>query len=238
MAPYLSIIIPTYNEEKRLPGTLDFIFAFLRKQTYEAEIIVSDDGSRDRTVKISAEKLRFSDSQVLVSPRNVGKGDAVRRGMLAAKGQYLLITDADLSTPIEEVRRFLRYLEAGDDIVIGSRALEDSKIEIHQSFYREIMGRVYNLIARAFSFKGIMDSQCGFKCFKSQVAKELFGLQKINGFSFDAEILFLAQKKGYKIREEPVIWRNSSQSRVQLIRDPIAMFFDLIKIRWIHRNLR
>ena len=158
--------------------------------------------------------------------------------MLAAKGQYLLITDADLSTPIEEVRRFLRYLEAGDDIVIGSRALEDSKIEIHQSFYREIMGRVYNLIARAFSFKGIMDSQCGFKCFKSQVAKELFGLQKINGFSFDAEILFLAQKKGYKIREEPVIWRNSSQSRVQLIRDPIAMFFDLIKIRWIHRNLR
>ncbi|HOG24540.1 MAG TPA: glycosyltransferase, partial [Candidatus Omnitrophota bacterium] len=106
MAPYLSIIIPTYNEEKRLPGTLDFIFAFLRKQTYEAEIIVSDDGSRDRTVKISAEKLRFSDSQVLVSPRNVGKGDAVRRGMLAAKGQYLLITDADLSTPIEEVRRF------------------------------------------------------------------------------------------------------------------------------------
>ncbi|HQB12652.1 MAG: Undecaprenyl-phosphate 4-deoxy-4-formamido-L-arabinose transferase [Candidatus Omnitrophica bacterium ADurb.Bin292] len=238
MAPYLSIIIPTYNEEKRLPGTLDFIFAFLRKQTYEAEIIVSDDGSRDRTVKIAAEKLRFSDSQVLVSPRNIGKGDAVRRGMLAAKGQYLLITDADLSTPIEEVRRFLRYLEAGDDIVIGSRALEDSKIEIHQSFYREIMGRVYNLIARAFSFKGIMDSQCGFKCFKSQVAKELFGLQKINGFSFDAEILFLAQKKGYKIREEPVIWRNSSQSRVQLIRDPIAMFFDLIKIRWIHRNLR
>lgn len=238
MAPYLSIIIPAYNEEKRLPGTLDFILAFLRKQTYEAEIIVCDDGSRDRTVKIAAEKLRFSASQVLVSPRNVGKGDAVRRGMLAAKGQYLLITDADLSTPIEEVRRFLRYLEAGDDIVIGSRALEDSKIEIRQGFHREMMGRIYNLIARVLSFKGIMDSQCGFKCFKSQAARELFALQKINGFSFDAEILFLAQKKGYKIREEPVVWRNSSQSRVQLIKDPLAMFFDLIKIRWIHRNLR
>ena len=237
-APYLSIIIPAYNEEKRLPGTLDFIMAFLRRQTYEAEVIVCDDGSRDRTVKIAAEKLRFTQSQVLVSPRNAGKGDAVKRGMLAAKGQFCLISDADLSTPIDEVRRFLKYLEAGDDIVIGSRALEDSKVEIHQGFHREMMGRVYNWIARALSFKGIMDSQCGFKCFKAPVAKELFALQKIRGFSFDAEILYLAQKKGYKVREEPVIWRNSNQSRVRLIKDPLAMFFDLLKIRWIHRNLK
>jgi dolichyl-phosphate beta-glucosyltransferase len=220
----------------RIPGTLDFILAFLKKQPYETEVVICDDGSTDRTVKIASEKLRFSLSQILVNPKNAGKGDAVRRGMLAAKGQYLLFSDADLSTPIEEVRRFLKFLEAGDDIVIGSRALEDSKVEIHQSFHRELMGRIYNLIARALSFKGIMDSQCGFKCFKSAVAKDLFALQKISGFSFDAEILFLAQKKGYKIREEPVIWRNSSQSRVQLIKDPIAMFFDLLKIQWIHRK--
>lgn len=236
MAIYLSIIIPTYNEEKRLPGTLDFILAFLKKQPYETEVIISDDGSRDRTVKIAAEKLKFVQSQVLVSPKNVGKGNAVKRGILAAKGKYLLMTDADLSTPIEEVRRFLKHLEAEDDIVIGSRALEDSRIEIHQGFHREMMGKVYNRLARLLSFRGINDSQCGFKCFRAEAAKKLFNLQKINGFSFDAEIVFLAQKKGYKIREEPVIWRNSAQSRVRLIKDPLAMFFDLLRIQWIHRK--
>jgi dolichyl-phosphate beta-glucosyltransferase len=236
MALYLSIIIPAYNEEKRLPGTLDFILAFLRKQLYEAEIIISDDGSTDRTVQIARTMLKKVPHQILTAPKNCGKGAAVKRGMLAAGGKFLLISDADLSTPIEEVRRFLKYLEAGEDIVIGSRALEDSRVEIHQGFHRELMGRIYNRIARVLSFHGIKDSQCGFKCFRADVAKKLFCLQKINGFSFDAEIIFLAQKHGYKIREEPVIWRNSSQSRVQLVRDPLAMFFDLLKIRWIHRK--
>jgi len=236
VAILLSIIIPTYNEEKRLPGTLDFIQAFLRKQLYEAEIIISDDGSTDRTVQIAREKLKKTIHQVLVAPKNRGKGDAVKRGMLAANGKFLLMTDADLSTPIEEVRRFLKYLESGDQIVIGSRALEDSRVEIHQGFHRELMGRIYNKIARLFSFRGIEDSQCGFKCFRADVAKKLFSLQQIRGFSFDAEIIFLAQKKGYKIREEPVIWRNSAQSRVKLIKDPLTMFFDLLKIQWIHRK--
>lgn len=236
MAIYLSIIIPTYNEEKRLPGTLDFILAFLRKQPYEAEIIISDDGSRDRTLQLAREKLKKHIHQILITPKNRGKGSAVKRGMLAASGKYLLFTDSDLSTPIEEVRRFLRHLESGADIVIGSRALEDSRVEIHQGFLREMMGKIYNRIARLLSFHGIQDSQCGFKCFRANVAKELFCLQKINGFSFDAEIVFLAQKKGYKILEVPVIWRNSSQSRVRLIKDPLSMFFDLLKIRWIHRN--
>lgn len=238
MKPYLSIVIPAYNEARRLPRTLDFILAFLRKQPYEAEIIISDDGSKDRTIRLAQDILRKCVHQILTVPKNKGKGHAVRKGMLAARGQYLLISDADLSTPIEEVRRFLKYLEGGEDIVIGSRALEDSRVEIHQGFLRETMGRIYNWIARLLSFHGIKDSQCGFKCFRAEVAKKIFKLQKINGFSFDAETVFLAQKLGYKIREEPVIWRNSAQSRVRLIKDPLAMFFDLFKIRWMHRNVK
>jgi dolichyl-phosphate beta-glucosyltransferase len=238
MSSHLSVVIPAYNEEQRLPRSLASALVFLKRQTYASEIIVSDDGSKDRTAAVARESLQGFPHQVLVAPENRGKGHAVRQGIKAAQGKYVLYTDADFSTPIEEVTRFLEYLEKGQDIVIGSRALPGSKVEVHQNLLRETMGRIYNLFARILSFHDIHDSQCGFKCFRGDVARDLFGRQMLNGFSFEPEIIYLAQKIGYRVREEPVIWRNSAQSRVRLIADSLQMFCDLLKIRWIHRNTK
>jgi dolichyl-phosphate beta-glucosyltransferase len=232
--PHLSVVIPAYNEEKRLPQTLMAVMNFLKKQTYESEIIVSDDGSQDRTVALAKELLKTFPSQIMVTPQNRGKGNAVRQGMLAATGAYVLFTDADLSTPIEEVSRFLVHLEKNQDIVIGSRALRASQVEVHQNFMRETMGKVFNLVAQVWAFKGVHDSQCGFKCFRREAARKLFSMQKLDGFSFDVEIVYLAQKLGYRLLELPVIWRNSAQSRVQVFRDPLTMFWDVLRIRSLH----
>ena len=237
MAPYLSVVIPAYNEEKRLPRSLDDVLAFLKSQKFESEIILSDDGSQDQTVAVAEDRLKGFPHRILTTPHNRGKGNAVRQGMLAATGQYILFTDADQSTPIEEVSRFLTLMQNDYDIVIGSRALPDSQVEIHQPPLREFMGRVFNRIAQLVSFHSIHDSQCGFKCFRQDIAKILFGLQKLDGFSFDSEIIYLAQKKGCRILEAPVIWRNSTQTRVRLLSDPVNMFCDLLKIRWLHRTL-
>jgi dolichyl-phosphate beta-glucosyltransferase len=232
--PHLSVVIPAYNEEERLPQSLATVLDFLKKQSYESEIIISDDGSRDRTAALAAELLKGFPHQILVTSQNRGKGHAVRQGMLASQGDYILFTDADLSTPIEEVTRFLSHLEKDQDIVIGSRALPGSQVEIHQNFLRETMGKIFNLIAQMWTFKGIHDSQCGFKCFRREAARRLFSLQKLDGFSFDVEIVFLAQKLGFRLLELPVIWRNSAQSRVQVLRDPLLMFWDVLRIRRLH----
>jgi len=234
MPPSLSVVIPAYNEEKRLPQSLAVVLDFLRKQPFGSEIIVSDDGSQDRTVALAKELLKDFPHQVLVTPKNRGKGHAVRQGMLAATGDYILFTDADLSTPIEEVLRFLAHLEKDQDVVIGSRALPGSQIEIHQGLLRETMGKVFNFIAQLWTFKGVHDSQCGFKCFRRDAAQKLFNLQKLDGFSFDVEIVYLAQKLGVRLLELPVIWRNSAQSRVQVLRDPLMMFWDVLRIRGLH----
>lgn len=234
MAPFLSVVIPAYNEAPRLPQSLDAVLAFLKQQSYDSEILVSDDGSQDRTVALAEEKLAGFPHRILTTPRNRGKGHAVRQGMLAATGQYILFTDADLSTPITEVSRFLDYLRTDCDVAIGSRALPDSQIEIHQNFLREMMGKTFNLIAQRWAFKGIRDSQCGFKCFRKEAAHQLFGEQKLDGFSFDVEIVYLAQKRGYRVLELPVVWRNSAQSRVQVLSDPLKMFWDVLRIRRLH----
>lgn len=233
---HLSVIIPAYNEEARIGASLENIIQYLKAQSYSAEIILADDGSKDQTVSIAQNILRSFPHQILAAPANAGKGDAVRRGILAANGAYLLFTDADLSTPIEEVARFLQIHATGADLVIGSRALPDSNVEIRQDMKREAMGRIFNFFATLLAFKGIADSQCGFKSFTRQAGRDLFSRQKLDGFSFDVEILYLAQKHGYKIVEEPVTWRNSTQTRVRLLTDPLAMFFDLLKIRWLHRH--
>lgn len=234
MSAYLSVVIPTYNEEKRLPQSLGAVIEFLKKQSYTSEIIVADDGSTDRTVPVAAELLQAVPHKVLTTPQNKGKGHAVRRGVLEARGEYVLFTDADLSTPIEEVARFLPHLEKDQDVVIGSRALPGSQVMIHQNALREAMGKVFNSIARFFAFKGIHDSQCGFKCFRREAARRLFGLQKLEGFSFDVEIVFLAQKLGFRLLELPVIWRNSAQSRVRVLWDPLVMLWDVLRIRSLH----
>lgn len=231
---HLSVVIPAYNEEKRLPQSLAAVLDFLKNQPYESEIIVSDDGSQDRTVQVAEELLQGFPHQVLVTPQNRGKGHAVRQGMLAATGAYILFSDADLSTPIEEVTKFLARLEKDQDVVIGSRALPDSQVEVHQNFLRETMGKVFNLVAQMWAFKGVRDSQCGFKGFRREAARKLFSLQKLDGFSFDVEIVYLAQKLGLRLLELPVIWRNSAQSRVQVLRDPLMMFWDVLRIRNLH----
>jgi dolichyl-phosphate beta-glucosyltransferase len=234
VAVHLSVVIPAFNEEKRLPQTLAAVMVFLKRQPYTSEIIVSDDGSQDRTVQIAGEFLRDFPHQILVTPQNRGKGHAVRRGMLAATGDYVLFTDADLSTPIEEAERFLEHLEKDQDVVIGSRALPGSQVEIRQNFLRETMGKVFNFLAQAWTFKGVHDSQCGFKGFRREAAQKLFRLQKLDGFSFDVEIVYLAQKSGLRLLELPVIWRNSTQSRVRIFRDPLKMFWDILRIRRLH----
>lgn len=234
-APYLSIVIPSFNEEKRIAPTLEQILVYLQKQPYPSEVILVDDGSRDRTVEIAEEKLASFPHRILQQEINQGKGAAVKRGMLEARGKYLLFTDADLSIPIKEVELLIANLERGFDIAIGSRALPGSRVEVRQNLLRETMGKIFNRIARLVSFKKIHDSQCGFKCFRREAAQSLFQVQKLKGFCFDAEILYLAQKKGYQIAEVPVTWRNSPNSRVRILRDSCQMLADLVRIPWIHR---
>jgi len=234
MKIHLSVVIPAYNEEKRLPQTLSAVLDFLKQQPYNSEIIISDDGSTDKTVQVAEAKLQDFPHRILTTLRNRGKGHAVRQGVLAAAGDYVLFTDADLSTPISEVTRFLSHLEKDQDVVIGSRALPESQVEIHQNYFRETMGKIFNRIARMWASVNVHDSQCGFKCFRQPAAHELFTAQKLDGFSFDVEIVYLAQKFGYRLLELPVVWRNSSQSRVQVLRDPVLMFLDILKIRKLH----
>ncbi|MBI3306822.1 MAG: glycosyltransferase family 2 protein [Candidatus Omnitrophica bacterium] len=234
---YLSVIIPAYNEADRITPTLDKIIKFLKTQSYPSEIILVDDGSKDQTVAVAAERLADFPHFILENQTNHGKGFVVRQGMMKATGKYILFSDADLSTPIEEITGFIKELEQSYDVVIGSRALPGSNVEIHQPFWRENMGRIFNFAARLLSFRGIKDSQCGFKCFKREAAKRLFSMQKLSGFSFDVEIVYLAQRLNYRILEKPVTWRNSPQSRVNAIKDSWSMLQDLFRIRWMHRGL-
>ncbi|PIU68690.1 MAG: glycosyl transferase [Armatimonadetes bacterium CG07_land_8_20_14_0_80_40_9] len=229
---FLSIVIPAYNEEKRIGDSLRKIKEYLNKESYSYEIIVVDDGSKDETVKkVEDITKEWEDIYVLKNEKNQGKGYSVRRGILSAKGEYILFSDADLSTPIEEVERLINFLKEGYDLAIGSRALKDSKIRIHQPYYRELMGRFFNFFVQVLLFKGIKDTQCGFKVFRREVAKELFSQQKIDGFSFDVEILYLAHKFNYKIKEVPVVWLNSKVSRVNPLKHSLQMFKELLRIR-------
>jgi dolichyl-phosphate beta-glucosyltransferase len=225
--PDLSVVIPAFNEAGRLPRTLERVTTFLRGWGRSYEVLVVDDGSTDDT----AQKARAAEATVLRDEGNRGKGHAVRRGMLAARGQRRLMTDADLSTPIEELPRFLETMDAGYDVVIGSRALPGSTIEVHQSRYRENMGRVYNLFVRGLALPGLRDTQCGFKLWSAGAARDAFAAARLDGFSFDVETLYVARKRGYRIAEIPVVWRNDAASRVGLGGGSRA-FPDLLKIRW------
>ena len=225
--PDLSVVIPAFNEAARLPRTLERVTAFLREGSRSYEVLVADDGSTDQT----AQKARAAGATVLRDDQNRGKGHAVRRGMLAARGQRRLMTDADLSTPIEELPRFLARMDEGFDVVIGSRALPGSTIEVHQPWFRENVGRVYNLFVRALALPGLRDTQCGFKLWSARAAREAFSAARLDGFSFDVEALYVARKRGYRIAEIPVVWRNDAASRVGLGGGSRA-FPDLLRIRW------
>jgi dolichyl-phosphate beta-glucosyltransferase len=230
--PYLSVVIPAYNEAGRLPQSLERLHEFLRGWGRSFEVLVVDDGSRDDTARL-ARGSGVPGLTVLQNEGNRGKGFSVRRGMLAARGDHRLMTDADLSTPIEELPRLLAVQEAGADVVIGSRALPGANIEVHQPWYRENMGRVFNLLVRALAVPGLRDTQCGFKLWSARAANEAFAAARLDGFSFDVETLFVARRRGYRIAEIPVTWRNDAATRVGMLGGFLA-FPDLLRIRLNH----
>lgn len=227
--PSLSIVIPAYNEAARLPATLRRIREYLRARPGSHEMIVVDDGSRDDT-SAAARGLDFPGLQVLRTETNRGKGHAVRRGMLFARGDVRLMTDADLSTPIEDLDRLLIRLDEGYDVAIGSRAVAGADVQVHQTFYRETAGRAFNLLVRLLALPGLHDTQCGFKVWTAAAAQEVFGAGHLDGFCFDVEALYIARKRGRRIAEVPVTWRNDAATRVGTF-GGMAAFLDLARIR-------
>lgn len=235
--PGLSVVIPAYNEARRLPATLAVLREFCRSRRSGCEVILVDDGSTDRTAEVARPFLRtIPGLQVLRNPENRGKGAAIQRGVAAAKGQRILFTDADLSTPITELTKLESALDQGADVAIASRAIRGAQVRVHQPFYREGMGKVFNRLVQWWLLPGVQDTQCGFKLFQRDWAHRLFLDLTIPGFGFDAELLYLARRAGARVQEVPVEWRNAVDSKVSPLRDATRMFFDLLRIRWRHRR--
>ena len=230
----LSILIPAYNEDGRLPKSLEHIFNYLQTQPYRAEVIVVNDGSSDRTSEIvSACGQKYPGLRLLTNSGNRGKGFSVRRGMLEAGGKIALFTDADLSTPIEEAGKLLEPLQDGVyDAAIGSRAVDRSLIEVHQSVIREQAGIFFNRLVQWIMGIQLSDTQCGFKAFRMDRARIIFEQQRVEHFGFDPEILFLAKRHGLRVAEVPVRWSHVSASKVNVVADGIRMFLELLWIRW------
>ena len=230
----LSIVIPAYNEERRLPATLDVIFQWLDGSPYaDAEVLVVDDGSTDATAAVVESRAAREPRLLLMqNPGNRGKGFAIRHGMLQAKGDWILFSDADLSAPIDELPKLLvAAQEKNAAIAIGSRALDRSLIGVHQSQWREMSGIVFNRIMRLITGLPFSDTQCGFKLFRRDAARRVFPLQRLDGFSFDVEDLFVAHTLGIPTVEVPVRWNNVEETKVGLMQG-VASFLDLLRIRW------
>jgi len=223
------VVIPAYNEAERLPRSLERVLHYLAASGRSHEVLVVDDGSQDQTAE-RARAVGGEAVRVLVNPRNRGKGYSVRRGMLAAVGARRLMTDADLSTPIEELPRLMDRMDGGVPVVIGSRALPGSNIEVHQPWYRENMGRIFNLFVRLLLAPDLHDTQCGFKLFTAEATERVFRSARMEGFAFDVEAVFLARRRGLAVAEVPVTWRNDAASRVGLLKG-FRAFPDLLQIR-------
>jgi len=225
----ISIIIPAFNEAKRLPSTLKTVKEYLDRSQWEfSEVVVVDDGSRDGTVSVA----ESAGVRVLRNPGNRGKGFTVRHGMLEAKGEWALFTDADLSSPITELEKLWGAVETeGARAAIGSRALDRKLIGVHQPAFREFMGRVFNLVMRLVTGLSFSDTQCGFKLFETQAARAIFQRQLLDGFGFDVEVLFIAKRLGFRTLEVPVRWNDVAGTKVSMLRG-IAAFLDPLKVRW------
>ncbi len=230
----LSIIIPAHNEEHRLPPTLKAIDSFLDHQPYESEVLVVENGSQDLTAVVTEAYAADHPRVRLLREHGRGKGLAARRGMLSAQGQYRFICDADLSMPIEELPKFLPPLAGDYDVAIGSREVPGSQ-RFNEPVFRHVQGRVFSGLVKLFALPGFEDTQCGFKCFRAPAAEDLFSVQRFDGMSFDVEVLYIAQQRGYRIVEVPIDWYYRSESRVRVLADPIGMLWDILTIR---RNWR
>ena len=235
----ISIVIPAYNEESRIVPTMEKIIDFVQNREHKSfEIVVVDDGSSDKTADVvkgfaaHAPYIRLLKNEI-----NSGKGASVKKGVMDARGDVIYFTDADLSTPIEELDRFFAEIKDAD-IVIGSRAIDGADIVVHEPFYREILGKVFCGIVRAFCVPGFIDTQCGAKMFRKEAARKIFPFVKISRFAFDVEVLYLAHVFGYKVKELPVKWFYSSNTRVRPFVDGPKMLLDLLQIRWSHRNIK
>lgn len=229
--PFLSVVIPAFNEEARIYATLEQITVFLKPRNFSWEIVVADDGSVDATAQLVSAFAAAQPEVRLLSLEHRGKGWAVKQGMLAAAGKYRFLCDADLSMPIEQAERFLPPQVEGADIVVGSRELAGSR-RIGEPGYRHRMGRVFNRLIQALALPGIRDTQCGFKCFRDEIATDLFERQRVEGFAFDVEVLLLAHRRGLVIREIGIDWYYREGSKVRPLRDAAGMAWDVMKIRW------
>ncbi|MBL7147206.1 MAG: glycosyltransferase family 2 protein [Nanoarchaeota archaeon] len=227
----MSIVIPAYNEEKRIESSLIKIIDYCKSNFEDYEIIVVDDCSKDKTNEIVT-KYRDSNLKVFRNIINKGKGYSTKRGILEAKYSLVLFTDSDLATPIKELKKFVDYINHGHDIIIASRNLKESDIRVEQPFYRQLMGKTFPLLVNLIALRGFKDTQCGFKLFKTDIAKKIVRLQTFERFSFDVELLFIAKKLGYKIKEAPVVWIDKEGSKVSPIKDSTKMLIDLFKIQY------
>lgn len=234
MPPELSIVVPAYNEAERLGPSLRRVLDYLARRGDAAEVLVVDDGSRDGTAEV-ARGFAAEGVRLLSHRGNRGKGAAVRTGLAASRGRRVLITDADLSTPIDDVELLEPHL-AEAEVVLGSRALAASRITRRQPLYRELMGKAFNLLVRSAGVRGIHDTQCGFKLLDGEVARRLAGELTVERFAYDVELVYLAQRHGDRVREVGVSWEDSPASRVHPVYDSLSMLRDLGRIRWRHRR--
>ncbi len=233
----LSVIVPAYNEEQRLPATLTRMRAYLDGRDESYEVLIVDDGSTDNTLAMSRTMAEgWPQLQVQALGRNTGKGAAVRLGMLTATGEHRVFSDADLSTPIEEVERLRAQLHGNCAVAIASRALPGSQIDVHQPGRREVMGRAYNRLLRFAALRGLHDTQCGFKAFTADAAVACFEPLRTLRFGFDAEVLLRARRLGWTVAEVPVRWEHKEDSRVSALRDSVGTLYDLVRLRFIVRR--
>ena len=238
--PYLSVVIPAYNEEANFQkGLLSSVPDYLEKQKYSYEILIVDDGSSDQTAKLSEDFAKKNKNVRVIKNPHEGKAETVKRGVKEASGELILFTDFDQATPIEEIEKLLPFFQEYD-IVIGSRQLPGAKRQ-REPFHRHLMGLVFNLVVQTIAVRGIWDTQAGFKCFKSETAKDLFSHLRVYGHgkqvkgalvtAFDVELLFIAKKRGYKIKEVPIAWHHVATTRVSALKDSVRMFRDVVKVR-------
>jgi len=232
--PFFSIIIPAYNEENRLPSTLEQVFHFLEGQSYTSEVIVVENGSTDKTFEAAQRFAEQYKNLRVIHHEQRGKGGAVQRGVREARGEYVFFCDADLSMPIEEISKFLPPALMDFDIAIASREAPGA-VRYNEPYYRHLTGRVFNMLIRLMVLPNLQDTQCGFKCLRADVARDIFPFQTLTGWAFDVELLYIAHHHGYRIIEIPIDWYFNADSKIRVLRDAWRMFIDLLVIR---RNAR